>query len=80
MSFSLNNSIKALKVTFFVYFPLNTGYYNNHLSISIFKAILLSTEYDVKKLIVETGSSLIILANTSTRLYTVDGILDLYIL
>ena len=80
LSFNLKSSISALKVTILVYFPRKTGCCSNHLSIRILRAILLSTEYEVKKFIVEIGSSLIIRAKTKTRLYTVEGIRDRYIL
>lgn len=56
-----------MKVQFFVNFPLNTGCYNNHLSITIFNAILFSIEKDVKKFIVSIGFKIIILEKTKTK-------------
>jgi len=42
LSIVLKRLIKALYVQFLVNFPLKTGYYNNHLSIKIFKGFYIN--------------------------------------
>ena len=50
-----NNFKSAVNVTVLVYYPLNKGYYNNHLSSTIFKLILLSTDVSSNNSIISLG-------------------------